>query len=381
MKKIIRIATVAGSLGTLLKGQLRFMNDYYEIIGVAGESDNLTKVGEAEGIRTIPVEMTRTITPIRDLKGLWQLYKIFKREKPFIVHTHTPKAGTLGMFAARLAGVPHRLHTIAGLPLLETIGLKRKLLNTVEKLTYACATLVLPNSFALKDIVIEEKFCSREKLRVIGNGSSNGIDTEHYNRKMVSKEIISHLKQQLNIKVTDTVFLFVGRIVKDKGICELVEAFGGISESKSNVKLILVGFREQQLDPIDAKTEFLIKNNVNIHEIGNVDDIRPYVAMSHVLTLPSYREGFPNVVLQASSMETPCIVTDINGCNEIISNNFNGLIIPVKDSAALKEAMLLLYNNPGKIKELAINTRPNIIKKYKRELVWNELLYLYNNLY
>ena len=107
-------------------------------------------------------------------------------EKPHIVHTHTPKAGTLGMLAARFAGVPHRLHTIAGLPLLETQGLKRKLLNTVEKLTYACSTLILPNSFAMQDIVLEEKFCKKEKLRVIGNGSSNGIDTDHYNKKKVT---------------------------------------------------------------------------------------------------------------------------------------------------------------------------------------------------
>lgn len=380
MKKIIRISTVAGSLGTLLKGQLRFMNDYYEVVGIASDGNDLVKVGDYEGIRTIPVEMTRTITPLKDINSLFELYRIFKKEKPFIVHTHTPKAGTLGMLAAKLAGVPHRLHTIAGLPLLEARGQKRKLLNTVEKLTYAFATLVLPNSFALQEIVIEENFCSREKLRVIGNGSSNGIDTEHYDRKKVSAERIDALKQELNITPQDTVFLFIGRIAKDKGIDELVEAFDAINKSHSNTKLIIVGPSEKELDPINDLTESLIKSNISIHETGMVEDIRPYVAISDILTFPSYREGFPNVVLQASCMETPCIVTDINGCNEIISDNFNGLIIPVKDSAALKEAMLQLYNNPNKIKDLAKNARPNIINKYKRELVWQELLYLYNNL-
>ena len=380
MKKIIRISTVASSLGTLLKGQLRFMSDYYEVIGIASDPQELIEVGNKEGIRTIHVEMTRTITPFSDLISLFKLYRIFRDEKPFIVHTHTPKAGTLGMFAAKLAGVTHRLHTVAGLPLLETNGLKRSILNKVEKLTYTCATRVLPNSFALQDIILSERFCSKEKLMVIGNGSSNGIDTEYYDRKNVPLETLNNLNKQFDIEAEDTVFLFVGRIVKDKGINELVEAFDEISKNCSNTRLIIVGPSEKLLDPIDLKTEEIIKNNKYIYETGMVEDIRPYVAVSDIFTLPSYREGFPNAVLQACCMDTPCIVTDINGCNEIISDNFNGLIIPVKNSKALKVAMLELYKNPNKTRKLAKNARPNILKKYKRELVWSELLNLYNNL-
>ncbi|EDP69726.1 glycosyl transferase, group 1 [Flavobacteriales bacterium ALC-1] len=380
MKKIIRITTVPVSLGTLLKGQLKFMSNHYEIIGISSEGEALNKVNRNEGIKTVPVNMTRTITPFKDLKALFQLYRVFKKERPHIVHTHTPKAGTLGMLAARLAGVPHRIHTIAGMPLLEATGFKRKILNVVEKLTYSGATLILPNSFAMQDIIIKEKFCKEKKLRVIGNGSSNGIDTDHYDIKKVSIESTNTLKQHLNINPEDVVFLFIGRVVKDKGINELVEAFDSISKSHSNTKLIIVGGYEKELDPIDASTEALIEKNENIHEIGQVEDIRPYVVISDVLAFPSYREGFPNVVLQASCMEIPCIVTDINGCNEIISNNFNGLIIPPKDSIALKKAMITLYSNPNKIKELAENARPNIVNKYKRELIWKELLELYNNL-
>ena len=380
MKKIIRITTVPGSLSVLLKGQLGFMSNYYEIIGVSSEGTALENVSRNEGIKTVPVNMTRTITPFKDLKALYQLYRIFKKEKPHIVHTHTPKAGTLGMLAAKLAGVPYRLHTIAGLPLLEATGSKRKLLNTVEKLTYSCATLVLPNSYAMQDIVIEEKFCKKEKLKVIGSGSSNGIDTEHYDKNKVSIESIDKLKQKLKIQPEDTVFLFIGRIVKDKGINELVAAFDTIIKSHLNVKLIIVGPSEKELDPIDAETEDLIKNNPNIHETGMISDIRPYKAISDIFTFPSYREGFPNVVLQASCMEMPCIVSDINGCNEIITHNFNGLIIPSKDSTSLKNVVLDLLNNPQKIKELAKNARPNIINKYKREHIWTELLDLYNNL-
>lgn len=380
MKKIIRITTIPGSLWELLKGQLRFMSDYYEVIGISSNTKDLLKVNKNEGVRTIPVNMSRKITPFKDLVGLYKLYRILKKEKPHIVHTHTPKAGTLGMFAAKLAGVPYRLHTVAGLPLLEATGFKRKLLNTVEKLTYASATLVLPNSFALRDIIIKENFCSANKLKVIANGSSNGINTNHFDLAKVPQESIDQIKSQLQIKPQDLVFLFIGRIVKDKGIKELVDAFDELSKTHKDIHLILVGYKESELDPLSPRTELLIQNNNKIHEVGSIDDIRPYVAASNILTFPSYREGFPNVVLEASCMEKPCIVSDINGCNEIISNEFNGLIIPVKNTEALKNAMLYLYNNPDKIKELSANARPNIIKKYERDIVWKELLDLYNTL-
>ena len=154
VKKIIRITTVSSSLKGLLKGQLGFMKSHYDMLGIASDENNHLKAyEEREGVRTMHVSMTRKITPFKDLIGVYQLYKIFKKEKPFIVHTHTPKAGTLGMFAAKLAGVENRLHTIAGLPLVEITGAKRKLLNFVEKFTYSCATMILPNSFGMKDII------------------------------------------------------------------------------------------------------------------------------------------------------------------------------------------------------------------------------------
>nr|WP_225036339.1 glycosyltransferase family 4 protein [Winogradskyella sp. SM1960] len=382
MRKIIRITTIASSLEVLLKGQLNFMNEYYEMIGVASSDDgeNLKDVEKAEGIRTIAVSMTRKITPFKDLVAVYKLYRVIKKEKPFIVHSHTPKAGTLGMLAAKLAGVPNRIHTIAGLPLLETSGNKRKLLNFVEKFTYACATLVLPNSFGLRDIILEHNFCKAPKLKVLGNGSSNGIDVNHYSNQGVNLNEANLLKQQLNILEKDTVFVFVGRVVADKGINELVAAFNEISKSNINTKLIIVGPSEKDLDPIDPQTEQIIKNNKNIHAVGSIVDIRPYVFISDIFVFPSYREGFPNVILQANSMEKPCIVTDINGNNELITHNYNGLIIPPKDIISLKQAMLNLLNNPDQTLKLASNCRQNIVKKYKREYIWNETLKLYKSL-
>ena len=380
MQKLIRITTVPSSLRTLLRGQSRFMSKYYDVIGVSGSGDALIEVNQNEGIRTHVVEMTRTITPFKDLKAVYILYNFFKVEKPFIVHTHTPKAGTVGMLAAKLAGVPHRLHTIAGLPLLEATGNRRKLLNVVEKFTYRCATGILPNSFGLEQIILDYKFTKPNKLKVIGNGSSNGINTEHYDTALVSEDIKANLRAELNISKEDIVFVFIGRIVRDKGINELVAGFNFLSEKNSNCKLILVGPRENHLDPLLPETEALIKANKQILAVGMQKDIRPYVAISNVLTFPSYREGFPNVVLQASCMGLPCIVGNINGCNEIIENNVNGLIIPVKDAKAIEDAMQFMIDFPEKRQAMIAHTRTRIIKRYKQEFVWNEILKTYQTL-
>ncbi len=379
-QKLIRITTVPSSLRTLLRGQSRFMSDYYEVIGISGDGDALAEVRANEGIKTHVVEMTRTITPIKDLIATYKLYKIFKSERPQIVHTHTPKAGTLGMLAAKLARVPHRLHTIAGLPLLEVSGQKRKLLDTVEKFTYKCATHILPNSFGLEEIILKNGYTTADKLTVIGNGSSNGINTVHYDTNHVSEQQQSELREKLGIAEDDIVFIFIGRIVKDKGINELVKAFDTLSKKNAQCKLLLVGPRESHLDPLLPETNATIETNEAILAVGVQKDIRPYVTISHVLTFPSYREGFPNVVLQCSCMELPCIVSNINGCNEVIEDKLNGLIIPVKDAEALEKAMQYMIDFPDERLAMIPHTRSRIIQRYKQEFVWNEILKFYQTL-
>lgn len=379
-KKIIRITTVPGSLAILLRGQLRYMSDHYNVIGVSSFGKEIAMVEEQEGIETHVIEMTRNISPLKDLKSAYKLYKYIKKEKPFIVHTHTPKAGTLGMLAARFAKVPNRLHTIAGLPLLEATGAKRKLLNLVEKITYSNATLVLPNSFGLLKIIEENKFTRSNKLKIIGKGSSNGIDTDYFNKSNISEDQQKELKQQLDISNDDFVFTFVGRLVADKGINELISAFSTISKKDKKIKLLLVGSLETDLDPLSASTLMEIDTNKNIITTGWQTDVRPYFAIANALVFPSYREGFPNVVMQACAMELASIVTDINGCNEIITDNKNGLIIQPKSKDELQNAMQFLLDNPDKTMQFASSARPNIIENYKREVIWKELLNLYKSL-
>ncbi len=381
-KKIIRVTTVPVSLGGLLTGQLKFMSQYFEVIGIAsmGEKSELNKVSKNEGIRVIPIEMTRKITPLHDLKAVWKLYRIFKKERPFIVHSHTPKAGTLSMLAAKLARVPNRLHTIAGLPLVEAKGTKRILLNSVEKITYSCATKIYPNSFGLVNIILENNFTSKNKLKVIGNGSSNGIDTSYFNPKIYDLEYKKNLRRKLKLDESDFVYVFVGRLVTDKGINELVNAFSRLNSEFSDAKLLLVGGVEKELDPLLPETENIIAKNKNIISSGWVDDVRPYLAISNALVFPSYREGFPNVVMQGAAMELFSIVSDINGCNEIIKNKENGIIIPVKNEVALYNAMLEVYYNKDLYKAKGLQSRKIIAANYERTEVWNALLKEYNSL-
>lgn len=379
-RNLIRITTVPISLDKLLSGQLAFMNRFYKVIGVSSDAAYLERVGQKEQIEVFHVEMTRQITPLKDLISVYKLYRFFKKQKPLIVHTHTPKAGTVGMIAAKLAGVPHRLHTIAGLPLLEATGNKRTLLNFVEKVTYRCATKIYPNSFGLKEIILQEKFCAPDKLKVLGNGSSNGIDTSFFDASHFVPTQNNTLKEKLGIIAADFVFIFVGRLVADKGINELVEAYKHLNSLFPNTKLVLVGPLETELDPLLPKTLKEIDVNPAIISVGFQNDVRPYFAIADALVFPSYREGFPNVVMQAGAMGLPSIVSNINGCNEIIVENYNGMIIPVKNTKAIFEAMKKILEDVIFYNHLKENSRKRIVDNYEQKVVWNALLKEYKSL-
>ncbi|MEW5676319.1 glycosyltransferase family 4 protein [Flavobacterium enshiense] len=378
MKKLIRVTTIPLSLEKLLENQLRFMNSHYEVIAVSSEKERLQRFGEDQQIRTFSIGMTRKITPFKDLLSLWEMYVFLKKEKPFIVHTHTPKAGIVGMLAARLAGVPNRLHTVAGLPLLEARGLKRSLLNSIEKLTYGSATKVYPNSLGLRQIIESLDFCQPEKLHVIGNGSSNGIDTRYFDPALFSEEEKSKTRAELGISENNFVYVFIGRLVTDKGINELVEAFFRLHNSNS--KLLLVGPLETDLDPLHETTLEEIARNPNIVTTGYQTDVRRYLSVSDVLVFPSYREGFPNVVMQAGAMGLPSIVSNINGCNEIIVPGANGIIIPVKDTEALFEAMKQIQEDDALRNTVKTNARMMIKERFEQHVVWEALLTEYKQL-
>ena len=375
MKKLIRITTVPVSLDKLLGNQLTFINQYYEVTVVSADRKELERVARKYGVKNHHVEMTRKISPLDDLVSVWRLYQFFKAIKPDMVHSHTPKAGIVGMLAGWLAGVPNRFHTVAGLPLMEAKGMRRILLNRVEKLTYHFATSVYPNSFELHDIILREQFCVADKLKVLGQGSSNGIDTSFFGSDQISEERLRKLRNKLGILPEDFVYVFVGRLVGDKGINELVCAFKKLNETNTgrNLKLLLVGNLENALDPLKDETTKEIEANSHIITVGFKDDVRPYFAISDALVFPSYREGFPNVVLQSLAMEVPAIVTNISGCNEIITEAHNGIIVPVKDEKALETAMERLLLEPALYANLKNSARKSVAP-YEQKMLWEALL-------
>lgn len=350
------------------------MSAHYEITAISTGGPDLLKVASEQDVAVIDVEMTRKITPLKDLKALFRLVRIFRHTKPFMVHTHTPKAGLLGMLAARIANVPVRIHTVAGLPLLEARGMKRVLLNNVERLTYRYAQKVYPNSFNLKDIIISEKLCPQGKLKVIGNGSSNGIDVSYFSPEKYTASDRSQTRKDWKWDESHLVLCFVGRMVSDKGINELVQSFATLYKTYPFLRLLLVGPMEEELDPLLPQTTMLIKQHEGIQWLGYQSDVRPALLASDLFVFPSYREGFPNVVMQAGAMGLPCIVSDINGCNEIIEQGKNGLIVAPKDTAALQAAIETLVTDKEKRMSMAAASRENIVAKYDRNYLWSALL-------
>lgn len=371
--KIIRVAALSDSLRILLKGQLNYLNTHFEIIGVGSGIESSKQLAIDEGIKTIPLRIERKISPVQDLNSLYKLYRLFRKEKPFMVHSITPKAGLLSMLAAYFAGVPNRAHTFTGLVFPSRTGLMRRLLIFFNRIICFCATDLYPEGQGVKNDLLNYKI-TKKPLKIISNGNVNGIDVAHFNPDRFDRTAINAKRDELNIAADDFVFLFVGRLVSEKGITELLDAFSELTRSRSDIKLVLVGPYENKHDPLPAATMKAIKTNVNVIETGFQHDVRPYFAICNVFVFPSYREGFPNVVLQCGAMGKFSIVTDINGSNEIIESGVNGEIVPIQNMEALKEAMSNCLKNKEVYQESNESIRGIISKKYQQQIVWDGTL-------
>lgn len=378
MKKLIRVTTSDISLFLLLKEQLRFLNQYYEVVGLSADTGLLHQVEKDEGVRVIELAMRRNISPYRDLACLYHFVRIFKKEKPFIVHANTPKGSLLAMMAAKVVGVPHRIYTVTGLRYQGSQGVSRQILMTMEKLTCWCASKVIPEGEGVKRTLQQDRITNKP-LTVIHNGNINGIDTSHYDIS-ACKETRSEIRKLLGIADDEFAFVFIGRIVRDKGMDELAEAMMKLQRSKRVCKLILVGWFEKEKRGITEIHENFFRNNNIVTYVGYKKDVRPYLLAADALVFPSYREGFPRVVLEAGSMGLPSIVTDINGCNEIIVNGENGLIIPPKDVDALYEAMCRFLDDRHVTAVMASKARGRIQERYERRDVHEALLKMYQEL-
>lgn len=358
--KIIRAATVPESLATFCRGLLAELSqDNYEVIAVSSPGEAMHEIREHEGVRTIAIPMERHISPVRDLKSLWDLIKVFHREKPIIVHSMTPKAGLLCMIAAWCTRVPIRVHTFTGLVFPTATGLMQQLLILTDRITCACATHIVPEGEGVKQDLIDYRI-TRKPLNVLGHGNVRGIDLSHYDPELA---IVKSEAAKL-IRPDVFTFIFIGRLVRDKGINELIKAFRQLNRENPATRLILVGSTEPNLDPLTPETLYEIDTNQAIEAVGQQADVRPWLAASDALVFPSYREGFPNVVIEAGAMGLPSIVTDINGSREIIIEGRNGTIIPPHDSQALLNAMRRFISTD--LHAMASEARPLIASRYEQ---------------
>lgn len=372
--KILRVSTVPLSLNSLLKGQLKMLNEHYEIVGVSSPGSELEEVHQREGIRVIALPMERHISLVKDFISLIRMILLFLKEQPDMVHSLTPKAGLISMLAGWITGVPVRMHTFTGLVFPTATGFKQKLLIWTDRLTCACATHINPEGNGVKQDLIRYHI-TQKPLKIIANGNVNGIDLEYFQR---TPDVIQ--ASETYRKEGIFTFCFVGRVVRDKGINELVSAFVRLQEKYASTRLILVGPFERNLDPVSPETEKQIFGNPAIEFMDFQKDIRPFLAVSDTLVFPSYREGFPNVVLQAGAMGLPAIVTNINGSNEIIEPGKNGVIIESQNEEQLYLAMENFVLEQDKVRMMAQNSRTIIAEKYDQRIVWAALLDEYKTL-
>ena len=370
-KKIIRAVTVPQSHG-FVEPMLPFLKQQYEVQLLSSSGENLDEICKIHHVVGHRVEMYRRMSPLKDVKSLWQLIKVFRKEKPCMVHSMTPKAGLLCMVAAWITQVPRRIHTFTGLVWPTASGVSRRILMFTDWITCACATHIIPEGQGVLDDLKNHKVC-RKPMKVLGYGNVKGVDMERFN----PARFADVKKDESKFR-----FVFVGRIVGDKGINELVEAFTRLNKVHPDTQLTLVGKYEANLDPLKPDTLKAIEENLCIDACGPKygDDLLVEYMKSDCFVMPSYREGFPNTVMEAGAMGVPSVVTDINGSREIIIHGENGLIVPSKDADALYEAMKQMVEDVSAREKMAANSRPLIDSRFEKSFVQGGLIGFYEEI-
>lgn len=368
--RVTHVATVPMSL-LFLRGQPAYMRARgFELRAVTSPGPELDAFGRAEGVPVHAVSMPRRITPIGDLVSLTRLVLHFRQTRPDIVHAHTPKGGLLGTIAAALAGVPVRIYHMRGLPLMGERGARRALLTVTERVSCALATEVFCVSRSLRDVSIELRLAAPEKVRVLAGGSGQGVDARgRFDPDRLDPDARRRARAGLGIPDDALVFGFVGRVVRDKGLRELASAWAGVREALPHARLLVVGPR----DGSDVEPSVLgaLDSDSRVHAIPVFTDDTPaaYAAMD-VVVLPTYREGFPNVPLEAASMRLPVIATRIPGCVDAVEDGITGTLVPARDAAALEQAMLRYGRDPSLRMDHGRTGRARVVREFAREAIW-----------
>ncbi|WP_417431773.1 glycosyltransferase family 4 protein [Halpernia sp.] len=373
-KKVLHIITVSYVINHFFGNQFNYMkkltgNKYF--LGCS-PSDEFFKLSEKLNYISFPVEVTRNISPFTDISAIFSIFKFIKKNKIDVVVGHTPKGGMVAMIAAYFAGVENRIYFRHGIIYETRSGFQRYLLKNIDRLSGNLATKVVCVSNCVKSISVKDHLNNPEKNVVLGLGTCSGIDTErNYNPALQDENIIKNLKTTFQIRDTDFVVGYVGRLVKDKGINELIAAWKILEKSQTNIKLLLVGPIENR-NKISIESLEEIQKNPNIINTGFVLNSAPYFSLFDVFVLPTFREGFPTVSLEASSMEIPVIITRATGCEESIIENKTGLFI--ENSAKSIAEKIEIYLNDRNLKTLhGKNGREFVRTNFEETKVWNEI--------
>jgi glycosyltransferase involved in cell wall biosynthesis len=308
------------------------------------------------------------------------LINILRKEKADIIHSHTPKAGLIAMMAGKFCGIKIRIHTVAGLPLMVEKGIKFRILKLMEKLTYSCATHVWPNSQSLLKYITKEKLTSEKKLSVILQGTTNGINLLIFNPEKLRQEKLKEIKKSIGYSDEFTYLLFVGRVVYDKGVAELISVFAKLRKRNSKLKLVIIGRYEKELDPLPPFTLDEMENNQNIRHIVWTDDVEYYMNIADFFVFPSHREGFANVLLQAGAMGLPIVCSNIPGNIDLIEHQKTGFLFECGDENSMMKSLEEAINSPQKANEYAIRLKNQVHNFYDRVSVQQAILETYYQL-
>ena len=348
----------------VLSARLRMLREAgFRVILVCSPGELLWRTAAREHIEPIAIPMRRTISPFADLISFFRLWKLLGFRKPDLVEFSTPKAGLLGTLAAMLRGVPRRVYILRGLKLETSTGLKRQILLWAERLTAACAQVVLCNSASLRAQAIALHLAPESKLRLLGEGSTHGVDSMQFCPGP------SHVRAQLKIPREAPLVGFVGRLTRDKGLPELVEAFHQILRAEPSAHLLLVGWFDAAEDALSSSLRLRIQNQPRIHCTGLVRDTAPYYRAMDVMVLPTWREGFPNVVLEAAATGIPVVTTVSTGARDSVVPEVTGLLIQPGHAEAICEAVLKIVRDPSRKRSMGQAARAWVLEHYPEERV------------
>jgi glycosyltransferase involved in cell wall biosynthesis len=355
------------------KGQTYYLKTKgYELYGICSPSHDFGRLAREHGAEFHGVRLKRGISPLSDLVALVSLYRIFKKIAPEIVHASTPKASFLSISAAWAARVPVRIYTIRGLMTEMYSGFKGRLFRALEKITCALAHRVLANSKSVRDAIITQNLCDPEKICVTANGSGNGVDfRERFNVEKIDPAASQTLRTKLGIDKGAMVVGFIGRLVKDKGVEELARSWEIVLREAPGARLLIIGKPEERNAVSRDSLEYL-KSEKTVIMIDWVDqaEIPLYYKVMDLLVLPTYREGLPNVVLEASAMEIPVVATRVTGCVDAVEDGATGTLVPAKDPVALAEAIFKYLHDPNLRDAHGNAGRKMVMEKFDPMVVW-----------